>query len=139
MVDTNIEAQGPRVATSAGSVQTEPPQKVYQKKKAIFRVYQVVWYILGIIEVLLGFRFVLKILGANSASGFTNLIYSTSDTLVGPFKGIFKVAESQGSVLEWSTVIAAVVYAVIAYGLVQLMQLVKPAMPDEVERTVDSQ
>lgn len=139
MVDTNIQSQGVRMATSAGPVQTEPPQKVYQKKKAIFRMYQIVWYVLGVIELLLGFRFILKMLAANPASGFTSLVYATSDTLVAPFRGIFKAAVSEGSVLEWSTIIAAIVYAVIAYGLVQLVQLVKPAMPDEVERTVDSQ
>lgn len=139
MVDTNIQSQGVRTDTSAGPVQTEAPQRVYQKKKTIFRFYQIVWYILGFIEILLGFRFVLKLLAANPTSGFTSLVYSTSDTLVAPFRGIFKAAASEGSVLEWSTIIAAIVYAVVAYGLVQLMQLVKPAMPDEVERTVDSQ
>ena len=57
-------------------VKGEAPQKVYEKKKTILRFNQIIWYILGFVEVLLIFRFVLKALGANQYIGFTNLIYS---------------------------------------------------------------
>ncbi len=122
-------------------IQTEPPQQMYQKKKVIFRTYQIIWYVLGVIEVLLVFRLVLKMVGANSVSGFTSFIYSLSDPIAMPFSGILhtSVSPSYGSVFEWSTLIAMTVYAVVAYGIVQLLQLVKPTTPDEVEKTVDSQ
>jgi hypothetical protein len=121
-------------------VQTEHTQRVLKKKKTIFRTYQVIWYILGLIEVLLAFRMTLKALGANPTSGFTNLIYALSDPLALPFSGIFGVtATQQGNFFEWSTLIAALVYALIAYGLVELMQLIKPVSKEEVEQTVDTQ
>lgn len=121
-------------------LQTEHPQKVLQKKKAIFRTYQIIWYILGIIEILLAFRMTLKALGANPINGFTSLIYALSDPLAIPFRGIFGVtATPQGNFFEWSTLIAIVVYALIAYGLVELMQLIKPVSKEEVEQTVDNQ
>lgn len=116
----------------------EPPQKVYQTKKAIFRTYQVIWYILGLIEVLLGFRIFLKMLGANPFSGFTDLIYSVTDPLALPFYGIFGVTVTDRSVFEWSTIVAGIVYALLAYGIIQLMQLVKPTNPREVEQSVDT-
>ncbi len=119
-------------------VRTEHPQVVYQKKKAIFRTYQVIWYILVVVEVLLLFRISLKALGANPFSGFTSLIYALSDPLALPFQGILGTSVSQGSVFEWSTIIAAIVYALIAAGLVQLMQFFKPVTPKEVEDTVDN-
>ncbi|MBA3723582.1 MAG: YggT family protein [Candidatus Levybacteria bacterium] len=116
------------------------PQKVLQKKKAIFRTHQIIWYILGIVEFLLAFRMTLKALGANPSSGFTNLIYALSDPLALPFSGIFGVtATNQGNFFEWSTIIAVIVYALIAYAVIQLMQLVKPVSKEEVEQTVDSQ
>ncbi len=119
---------------------TEHPQKAFQKKKVIFRTHQIIWYILGIVEVLLAFRMTLKALGANPFSGFTSLIYTLSDPLATPFRGIFGVtATPQGNFFEWSTLIAAVVYALVAYGLVELMQLIKPVSKEEVEQTVDSQ
>lgn len=121
---------------SQPAVSEEHPQKVFEKKKAIFRTYQVVWYILGIIEVLLAFRVTLKALGANPFSGFTALVYGVSDPLALPFAGILRTSFSQGAVFEWSTIVAAIVYALIAYGLVELLQLIKPVTPEEVDTEV---
>lgn len=120
-------------------VQTEHPQKVYAKKKTIFRAYQIIWYILGLIEVLLTFRVLLKILGANSNSGFVSLIYAITDPLALPFSGIFGVTVAPGGAyFEWSTIVAMIVYLLIAYGLVHLMQLVKPTNPQEVNEKVEN-
>src|SRR5882724_327556 len=101
----------PAMPTSPG----EHPMQTYAKKKAIFRAYQVIWYLLGVIEILLVFRIVLKALGANPASGFTNLIYTISNPLALPFRGIFQTQVVEGSVFEWSTIIAGVVYAIVGW------------------------
>jgi len=114
-------------------------QKEYQAKKAIFRTYQAIWYILGIVEVVLAFRVLLKLLGANALSGFTSFIYAISNPFALPFAGILGTTRSSGIVLEWSTLIAMAVYAVAAYGIVAFFQLVKPTNKEEVEQTVDNQ
>jgi hypothetical protein len=119
-------------------IRTEHPQRVFEKKKAIFRTYQVIWYILAVIEVLLGFRVVLKAFGANPFSGFTSLIYGLSEPLALPFNGILRTSVSGNSVFEWSTIIAAAVYALIAYGIAYLLQMVKPVTPSEVTENVDN-
>ncbi len=119
-------------------VETSSPQQTYQAKKAIFRSYQVIWYIVGVIEVLLAFRVVLKLLGANTYSGFTNGIYAISNPFALPFAGILGTSVNSDMVLEWSTLIAMAVYVVLAYGIVELLQLVKPTTPQEVEQTVDN-
>ncbi len=126
-----------RVLTPA--VATESPQKTYQTKKIIFRTYQIVWYILGVIEVVLAFRVLLKLLGANPFSGFTNFIYAVSSPFALPFAGILGTSTGSNMVFEWSTLIAMMVYGVIAYGIVMLIQLIKPTNPEEVNETVDSQ
>lgn len=118
---------------------TASPQKTYDTKKAIFRSYQVIWYILGVIEVVLAFRILLKLLGANSYSGFVSFIYSVSAPFALPFAGILGTTVSTGMVFEWSTLIAMAVYAIIAYGIVALFQLVKPTNPQEVQQAVDNQ
>jgi len=135
MQPTQVTPKATPVAASPG----EAPMKTYAKKKAIFRTYQIIWYILGLIEVLLLFRIILKALGANPTSGFANLIYTISDPFAIPFRGIFSSAVVEGSIFEWSTIIAGAVYAVVALGLVQLFQLVKPTNPEEVQQKVDSQ
>lgn len=117
--------------TDKPAIATGSPQKTYDTKKAIFRTYQVIWYILGVIEVVLAFRVLLKLLGASTLSGFTNFIYAVSDPFALPFAGILGVSAS--------TLIAMAVYAIVAYGLVALFQLVKPTNPQEVNQTIDNQ
>jgi hypothetical protein len=118
---------------------TGSPQKEYETKKAIFRTYQVIWYILGIIEVVLAFRIMLKLFGADAQSGFTSFIYAISNPFALPFAGILGISGVSDMILEWSTLIAMAVYAIIAYGIVMLFQLVKPTNQQEVEQTVDNQ
>lgn len=120
------------------AVKTEHPQRVFDKKKRIFRAYQIIWYILVVIEVLLIFRVTLKALAANPLSGFVNLIYTITDPLTLPFQGILRTSVTSGSVFEWSTIIAGIVYALIAVGLVHLLQMFKPVNPHEVSETVDN-
>ncbi|MGH7250210.1 MAG: hypothetical protein ACREGC_04495 [Minisyncoccia bacterium] len=126
------------IRTTKTVVPGEHPVKVFKKKKTLFRTYQVIWYILVFIEVLLAFRVALKALGANPLSGFAVLIYGLSSPFASPFNGLFGTTVSpQGSVFEWSTIIAAAVYALLAVGLVQLLKLAKPVSKEEVEQTVD--
>lgn len=119
-------------------IQTEHPQKVFEKKKVIFRSYQVIWYILGLIEVLLAFRLTLKAIGANPFSAFVALIYGLSDPLALPFGGIISSGTYGTSVFEWSTIFGALVYFLAAWGLVSLLQFAKPVTPQEVEKEVDN-
>ncbi|MEX1061825.1 MAG: YggT family protein [Patescibacteria group bacterium] len=112
--------------------------KAYAKKKFIFRTYQLIWFVLGVIEVLLAFRVVLLALGANAQAGFANFIYSVSDPFALPFRDLFRVTVQDAYVFEWTTFIAMAVYAVLAYGLVELFQLIKPTNPEEVERETQS-
>lgn len=120
-------------------VQTVPTTPADQtRKKVIFRTYQIIWYILGVIETLLAFRFIFKLLGANPGSPFVQLVYSASNGLIAPFRGIFPTPVIEGSVFEWTTIVATAVYAVIAYGIVYLFQIVKPVKPQEVNEKVDN-
>lgn len=126
------------MAVQEENILQETPSNL-EKKKHIFLAEQIIWYLLGIIEILLAFRFVFKFIGANPLSGFVHLIYTLSDPLVLPFSGIIPVSVTGSSVFEWSIIIAAVVYWVIAWGLVALFQLMNPASPEKVKRTLDYQ
>ncbi|NMA29458.1 MAG: hypothetical protein GX943_00115 [Candidatus Pacebacteria bacterium] len=121
------------MGNTEGPVSKEAPQKVFRKKKTIIRFKQVIWYILGLIEVLLVFRVILKVLGASQASAFTNFIYSITAALVLPFNGILKAFALGDSILEWSTIIAGLVYLSLAWGFIYLLELIYPISPDDVE------
>lgn len=86
-----------------------------------------IYYVLSIIEVLLVFRFVFKLLGANPQNGFVSFLYSVAGVFTAPFSGIFNSFTSSGlaakSVFEPAAIIGMVVYAVLARGLVGLFRL----------------
>ncbi len=86
-----------------------------------------VYFVLGVIEVLLLFRLILKLLGANPNSGFVSFVYSVSGFFAAPFKAIFSTATTNGDVtkgvFEPATLVAMVVYGVVAWGIVKLIHL----------------
>lgn len=89
---------------------------------------KIVYYILGVLEVLFAFRLVFKLLGANPQSPFVSFIYSVSQAFLSPFSGIFRSAVTKGieaqAVLEPTTIIAMIVYAVVAWGIVKLIEII---------------
>jgi len=140
---TTIETASPAqviktTTTVPPAIKTEHPQQVFQKKKAIFRTHQIIWYVLAVIEVLLGFRMSLKALGADPTSGFTNAVYAFSNLFALPFRNILPASVSGNSVIEWSTMIAGIVYLVIAYGIIHLILMLKPVTPQEVSQNIDN-
>ncbi len=83
-----------------------------------------VWYVAGVLLVLLGFRFVLSLLGANTTNSFANFIYSLSHPFVSPFFSLFSYKTNYGvSKFEIYTLIAMLFYAVVAYGIARLVTL----------------
>ena len=86
-----------------------------------------VYFIFGALDILLVFRLVLKLLGANLSSYFVGLVYNISGIFILPFEGIFRRGITQGletaSVLEPSTLVAIIVYAIIAWGIVKLVRI----------------
>lgn len=88
---------------------------------------RVVYYIFGILEVLLAFRLVFKLAGASQGSYFVSFIYTITRIFILPFEGIFRRGVSQGvettSVLEPSTIVALIVYTLLAWGIVKLIRV----------------
>lgn len=115
---------------------TEHPQKVFDQKKKIFRFHQVVWYILAVVEILLSFRAVFKMIGANPFSAFVAFIYGITEPLAFPFRGIIASSQSGSSVYEWYLIFAAIIYLLLASAIIYLAQFVKPLTPREVEQNI---
>jgi YGGT family len=86
-------------------------------------VTQAIYLIFGIVEAVLVIRFVLKLLGANAEAGFASLIYRISAPLVVPFGGLFGTPQLNGMVLELESIVAIVVYGLVAWGLAKLAWL----------------
>ena len=88
------------------------------------RITTITYFVLGVLEVILLLRLLLRLLGANEVSGFVMFLYNLSHIFVAPFNGIFNDQALGRSVFETSTLIAMIVYALLAWGIVSLGQLV---------------
>lgn len=88
--------------------------------KPLYRGSQIVWYLLGVVEAFLAFRFVLKLLAANPGAGFTSFVYAISDVLALPFRAVFGTTRVEGSIFEWPTLLAMAVYWLIAWAIIKL-------------------
>lgn len=107
--------------------------------KPLYRGTQVVWYLLGLIEVILAFRFILKLLAANPTAGFSSFIYSISYPFAAPFLNVFRAVKVEGSVFEWTTLLAMLVYWLIAWGIVKLFFMGKSVSTPEAAAKLDKE
>ncbi|MEK7511177.1 MAG: YggT family protein [Patescibacteria group bacterium] len=105
--------------------------------KPIFRSTQVVWYILALLEILLAFRFVLKATAANASAGFANFIYTITWPFTQPFAAVFGKTQVAGSVIEWTTLLAMLVYLIVAWGIIKLFLMSRTVSTPEAAARLD--
>lgn len=118
-VERTTGANGDVVETTR---ETTQPTAVAGRTQGIWS--NIIWFVAGVLLVLLGFRFVLALLGANPDNGFANFIYNCSHPFVAPFFSLFSYNYDYGiSKFEVYTLVAMVVYAVIAWGLSALVNI----------------
>lgn len=80
----------------------------------------------SILLVLLAFRFVFALLGANAANAFVNFIYTVSWPFVYPFVGIFGYTSTTAVLtarVELYTLVAMAVWALVAWVLVKVVSI----------------
>ena len=103
------------------STQKEPGQT---QRQFTFQATQLIWLGLGLLEGLLGLRIFLKLIGANAANPFATLLYSVTDLFLIPFVGLTGTPASNGLVFEISSVIAMIVYALLAWVLERIVWVI---------------
>lgn len=127
VIKETVVSQEGNTRSAATSVKT--------KTTGVETVEYVIYFILGVLEVLLSFRLVLKLAGASLVSGFVRFIYGITGIFIMPFEGIFRRGYASGvettSVLEPSTIVAMIVYAVVIWGIVTLVRLLSRQQPSE--------
>lgn len=86
-----------------------------------------VYYLFGALNVLLIFRLLFKLAGASAGSAFVRFVYGLTQIFILPFEGMFRRVATEGietvSILEPSTVIAIIVYTIVAVGIVKLIRI----------------
>lgn len=88
---------------------------------------RVIWYIAGVIIALLLIRIALYLFGASTASSFVQFIYNVTWVFAAPFYGIFPQPEYGRFALDTASIVAVIVYALVAWGLAKLFTLNRTA------------
>ncbi len=107
--------------------------------KPLYRGTQIVYYLLALLEVLLAFRFVLRLFAANPNAGFTDFIYGVTYIFTAPFLTVFGASRVAGNVFEWTTLLAMLVYWVVAVGIIKLFLMGKTVSTTEASQKLNAQ
>lgn len=108
------------------------------RRQLALRLVQVVSLLFGVLETLIALRVILRALGANPNAGFAQFIYGLTAPFVAPFVGLFGTPQAGGSVLELHSIVALVVYALLAWLVVRLVWLVFGESRSAVRTTASS-
>lgn len=141
---TTVGAPGYAPAGAGTTVQTsttQPADRVMQrnvseavidpageKAASVDWLGRTIWFIVGLMAALLLIRFALLASGANESAGFSQLIYGLTGWMVAPFAGLFGQAVTYPGaagtgIVEFESLVAIVVYALIGWGITKLAQL----------------
>lgn len=72
---------------------------------------------------MIGLRFLLRLLAANPASPFAQLVYLFTDPFLWPFQGLLYTPAFGGSQVEFPALIAIIVYTLIAWLITRFIWL----------------
>lgn len=92
-----------------------------EQRITLARITQVIWLLFGFLEALIGIRIILKLIGANPAAFFSQIIYGVTEVFLWPFSGLVPNPGVGAFQLEVSSIFGMIVYALIAWGLTRLI------------------
>ena len=88
-----------------------------------YRAIQMIWFIVGIINVVLALDFIFRLTAANNV-GFARFIFALGRVFAAPFDGIFNLTVADGVyVARWSDLLAIAIYTSIGLGVTKLVRI----------------
>ena len=106
------------------AVRTSQNEPEREQRIFTFKVTQLIWLLLGILEALIALRIGLKLIGANPDSPIVALIYVFTYLFLFPFEGMTATPSAGGMVLELSSFFAMGIYALIAWAVERIVWLI---------------
>ena len=88
-----------------------------------FKTTHAVWVVFALLEALIGFRIGMKLVGANPADPLVNFVYNATSLFVAPFVELATSPSAGMAVMELSSVIALVAYALLGWGADRIVWL----------------
>jgi YggT family protein len=124
--DVSVDRREETVSTQQpGYASTEQVTRdvAAERRQGTEQVNQILITILGILEIGLGLRLLLKMIAANANSGFADFIYGITAPFIAPFTGLVGTPTAGANILEITTLIAMGVYALLFWIVMQVIAI----------------
>ena len=92
-------------------------------QETLVRVTGLSWLAFGILDALIGLRFLLKLMAANSSNLFASFIYAITEPALWVFRGLTTTPTFDGIVVEFFDLFAIAVYALIGWVIIRVLWL----------------
>ncbi|HWQ04852.1 MAG TPA: YggT family protein [Longilinea sp.] len=118
-------------------VRTTEHEQGREQRVTTFKVTQLIWLLLGILEALIALRVVFKLIGVNEANTFAVLLYNVTGIFVAPFASLIGAPAAGGMVLEISSILAMFIYLLIGWALAKVVNVLfyRPRGPVSTNQT----
>ena len=107
--------------TNYQEVRTTEHESGRGQRVATIKATQIIWLLLGLLEAAIALRIVFKLIAVNAANPFAKLLYGMTNIFVAPFKSLVGNLTSGDNVLEITSIIAMLVYLLIAWGIERIV------------------
>lgn len=127
-VDQTVVTEGPTVATGQGTVRTATRRITRSGPGGPEQIRRIIVLVFGLIQIIIGARFVLLLLDAREANGLVSGILSISQLFVAPFEGILRTdfLHAAGSVLDVTAIVAFVGWTVLELIIIWAVGIFRP-------------
>jgi uncharacterized protein YggT (Ycf19 family) len=97
-----------------------------QRSNAYIWIVNSIYWLSGMLEILLGLRFALRFFAANPQNEFARLINNLSAPFIAPFSTLFISPTSDGgaNIFDVNIIIAIIAYAILSYLAVSLVRFI---------------
>jgi YggT family protein len=93
-------------------------------QETLTRVSGLIWLAFGILDGLIGLRFLLKLMAANPNNPFAAFIYIVTEPALWIFRGLTATPAFQGIEIEFFDLVAIGVYALLGWVIIRVLWLV---------------
>ncbi len=103
--------------TDFKEVRTEQHEAGQSQRVTTFKATQIIWLLFGLLEAAIGLRVLFKLIAVNPANPFADFLYNVTGLFLAPFATLIRAPSADGMVFEVSSIIAMIVYFLIAWAL----------------------
>jgi hypothetical protein len=98
-------------------------QEAAERCAVLVKTTRIIWSVACIIEVMIGMRILLTLVGTSPDAGFSQFVYGMTQVYLVPFLSLVASLPVHGAILEIASLIALLSYGLLAWVIVKAVWL----------------